>query len=170
MSVRPIRLLGDPVLTTRASEVEPSQLPGLRTQVQDMFETMEEAGGVGLAANQIGSLARVLVFDTRGIDGSGMRGHLINPRWKKLNDVLSTATEGCLSIPGVSAEVTRPETIVASGIDVDGRAVSIVASGLTGRCLQHEIDHLDGILYLDHLEKEQRKEVMAVIRSSDWFN
>lgn len=170
MTVRPIRLFGDPVLTTAASEVPPTHhaSDALRAQVADMFETMDAAGGVGLAANQIGKLNRVIVFDTTH-EPSGIRGHLINPTWHPLGEERQLGPEGCLSIPDVSADVDRAQRVLARGRDVSGRTVAITASGLLARCLQHECDHLAGVLYLKHLDAEQRKTTMATIRAADWF-
>lgn len=170
MTVRPIRLFGDPVLTTAARDVPAGDFGSqrLRTQVADMLETMDDAGGVGLAANQIGQLNRVLVFDTTH-QPSGFRGHLINPTWEPLGEQRQLGTEACLSIPDVSAEVDRAEQVVARGMDLEGRPLTLVASGLLARCLQHEIDHLDGVLYLKRLDPQQRKAAMAEIRSLTWF-
>lgn len=171
MTVRPIRLFGDPVLTSVAKEVPATEFgsDSLRTQVADMLETMDAAGGVGLAANQIGKLNRVFVFDTSH-QPSGIRGHIVNPTWTALGDERQLGPEGCLSIPEISAEVDRAAQVVARGVDLEGRPMTIVASGLLARCLQHEADHLDGILYLKRLSSEQRKLTMAEIRASDWFN
>lgn len=168
MTIRPIRLFGDPVLSSPAKEVSAFGTDSLRSLVGDMFATMDDAGGVGLAANQIGRLDRVFVYDTTH-QPSGMRGHLINPVWRPLGDVRRSGPEGCLSIPGISADTPRHATVAVRGFDVDGRRVSLVASGLLARCVQHESDHLDGVLFLYRLSPEARKDAMAAVRSSAWF-
>ncbi len=168
MTVREVRIFGDPVLTSRAEEITDFD-EALATLVDDMFDTMEDAGGVGLAANQIGVLRRVFVFDTSHADG-GLRGHVINPVWEPVTDDTQTGNEGCLSIPDVQAETTRYETVRLSGKDKDGNSIGLVASGLLARCIQHETDHLDGVLFLKRLDPAERKAAMGVIRASDWFN
>lgn len=164
MAQRPLRYFGDPVLTTAASPVERFD-DGLRVLVRDMEATMDAAGGVGLAANQIGVTQRVFVYACLG-----MRGHLINPVWHPLGDAMQTGGEGCLSIPGIRAEVTRHAAVVATGYDMYGRPVTLRANGLLARCIQHETDHLDGVLFLSRMEPADRKAAMAEIRAADWFN
>lgn len=168
MTVRDVRIFGDPVLTSRAAEVTDFDEP-LAVLVDDMFDTMEAAGGVGLAANQVGVLRRVFVFDCSHSDG-GLRGHIINPVWEPIGEQMQSGGEGCLSIPGVKAETTRYEQVTLSGADIHGNSVALIASGLLARCIQHETDHLDGILFLKRLAPEERKAAMGTIRVSDWFN
>ncbi|WBT07766.1 peptide deformylase [Corynebacterium sp. SCR221107] len=168
MTVLDIRLFGDPVLTTRAEEITEFDHT-LETLVEDMLETMDVAGGVGLAANQVGVLRRVFVYDCSHVE-DGLRGHIINPVWEAIGEETQTGPEGCLSIPDISAETTRFATVKVSGQDLHGNPVSMVASGLMARCIQHETDHLDGVLFLRRLEKDARKEAMATIRRSEWFN
>ncbi len=168
MTIRDIRIFGDPVLTTPAQEVTEFD-SGLATLVADMFETMDDAGGVGLAANQVGVLRQVFVFDCSHTE-DGLRGHIINPVWEPVGDETQTGSEGCLSIPGISAETIRYETVQATGVDLDGKPVTLLASGLMARCIQHESDHLQGVLFLKRLQPEQRKAAMAEIRQSEWFN
>lgn len=168
MSVRDIRLYGDPVLTSRASEIETFDA-GLETLAADMLETMDSAGGVGLAANQIGLTKRIFAFDCSHVQG-GLRGAIINPQWHPLSQQAQTGREGCLSIPGISLETRRYNSVVVSGRDVRGNALALVARGLMARCIQHESDHLDGILFLQRLEPGLRKDAMREIRSSEWFN
>lgn len=165
MALRPIRMYGDPVLNTRATEVNDFGSPKLRTQVADMLETMDAARGVGLAANQIGLLNRVIVFDTSHIPG-GFRGHLLNPRWEAIGEQRQVGREGCLSIPGISLDTERYQQVQVRGVDQDGRPVAIQASGLLARCFQHEIDHLDGILFLKRLSPELRKQANAQLAES----
>lgn len=168
MTVLDIRLFGDPVLTTRAEEITEFDHT-LETLVEDMLETMDVAGGVGLAANQVGVLRRVFVYDCSHVE-DGLRGHIVNPVWEAIGEETQTGHEGCLSIPDISAETTRFATVKVSGQDLHGNPVSMVASGLMARCIQHETDHLDGVLFLRRLEKDARKEAMATIRRSEWFN
>ncbi|OFS22579.1 peptide deformylase [Corynebacterium sp. HMSC04H06] len=175
MTLRQIRLFGDPVLNTAADAVT-SFGPGLRALARDMLETMDEAGGVGLAANQVGVTQRVFVYDCP--DGSARRrGVLVNPSWAPVLPgadgeaaTLVLGREGCLSIPGVPGTVPRHERVVVSGTDEWGRPVCLLTGGLLARCIQHESDHLDGVLFLAHLSTEDRREAMAAIRSADWFN
>ncbi|GAB3943978.1 peptide deformylase [Corynebacterium tapiri] len=162
MSPLDVRLLGDPVLKTRAADIPLDKLgPDSRygRLVDDMLETMDHAGGVGLAANQVGLLERIIVFDA-----SGMRGHLINPVITPLGQTRAIGVEGCLSIPGVRAPVERPACVVARGVDKRGASVSITATGLLARCLQHEVDHLDGILFYQRLSAEERRRVNPLLR------
>lgn len=163
MTIRPIRIFGDPILNTQATPVERFD-DSVVSLAADMLETMDDAGGVGLAANQIGLAKRVFVYDC-----DGMRGALINPEWKAIDDVVQIDVEGCLSIPDLQAEVARHETVVARGRDEFGRPVTLRANGLLARCIQHETDHLDGVLFLRRLEPEVRKEAMQMIRGMDWY-
>lgn len=163
MTTRRIRYFGDPILNSAAAPVARFDA-SLEALVRDMFATMDSAGGVGLAANQIGVARRVFVFDCQG-----MRGALVNPVWRPLGHTTQTGAEGCLSIPGVRAPVTRHEQVIATGADRDGRAVTIRAGGLLARCIQHETDHLDGVLFLARMEPQDRQEAMAAIRAADWF-
>lgn len=162
MTTRPIRLFGDPILNTAAAPVERFDAP-LSALAADMLETMAEAGGVGLAANQVGVAKRIFVYSCQG-----MTGALVNPVWRPLGKGTQTGVEGCLSIPGIRAEVTRHAEVVASGLDVRGRPVAIRASGLLARCIQHESDHLDGVLFLTRMDPADRKAAMAKIRVADW--
>ncbi len=168
MTIRDIRMFGDPVLTTRAEEVTDFD-DTLAALVSDMLETMDHAEGVGLASNQIGVARRVFVFDCTHVD-NGLRGHIVNPVWEPVGDGMQTGSEGCLSIPGISKDTERHNTVQVAGQDLHGNPISLVASGLMARCIQHETDHLDGVLFLRRLRPELRKEAMAEIRTSDWFN
>lgn len=163
MTIRKVVLMGDPVLNTAAAAVTEFD-ETLRTLVADMYETMDAAGGVGLAANQVGVAKRVFVFDCQGL-----RGHIVNPQWCPIDESMQHGPEGCLSIPGVQQEVERFNNVVASGFDMEGRRVAIRGTGLLARCIQHETDHLEGILFLDRMGRAQRKQAMAEIRQSSWF-
>ena len=128
MSLRGIRIYGDPVLGSRAEEVSTFDR-GLRILVNDMLETMDEAGGVGLAANQVGILKRIFVYDCSHTQ-SGLRGAIVNPVWTPLGAQQQIGPEGCLSIPGISAQTTRFNRVFVSGQDIEGRPLSMVAAGL----------------------------------------
>ena len=153
---------------SRAEEISKFDA-GLRALASDMLETMDKAGGVGLAANQVGILKRIFVYDCSHTQ-SGLRGAIVNPIWTPVGEQQQTGPEGCLSIPGISAETTRCNQVFVSGQDIEGCPVSMVASGLMARCIQHETDHLDGVLFLQRLEAPVRKEAMRAIRESEWFN
>ena len=168
MSLRELRIYGDPVLGSRAEEISKFDA-GLRALASDMLETMDKAGGVGLAANQVGILKRIFVYDCSHTQ-SGLGGAIVNPVWTPVGEQQQTGPEGCLSIPGISAETTRFNQVFVSGQDIEGRPVSMVASGLMARCIQHETDHLDGVLFLQRLDAPVRKEAMRAIRESEWFN
>ena len=168
MTVREVRLYGDPVLTTRAEEITEFG-PSLERLAQDMLETMEDAGGVGLAANQIGVTKRIFVFDCSHFQ-NGLRVAVINPEWEAVGEEMQLGTEGCLSIPGISQPTERFSTVRLRGYDPQGQPVSMLASGLMARCIQHETDHLDGVLFLQRLSDELRKESMKTIRQAEWFN
>ncbi|HEU5049045.1 MAG TPA: peptide deformylase [Gemmatimonadales bacterium] len=154
MALLPLHLLGSPVLRQRSDEVAAVD-DEVRALIASMFETMDASQGVGLAANQVGVARRVAV-----IDADGHRIALVNPRIVSAEG-RATAEEGCLSIPEVFAEVTRPERIVLEALDADGRSYRLETGGLAARAVQHEIDHLDGILFLDHLGPIKRKMLMA---------
>lgn len=159
-----VRIFGDPVLRTRAEEIStPTEVH--RELVENMVETMHENRGVGLAANQVGVLERVFVYDCDGISG-----HIINPVWEALDEETLYEEEGCLSIPDVKYPVTRHAKVRVTGVDVDNNPIDFVAEGLLARCVQHETDHLDGVLFLKRLTPELRKEAMGTIRNSEWFN
>jgi peptide deformylase len=152
-----IRQYGDPVLRARAHEVEDIDAP-LVALVEAMVETMYDAPGTGLAANQIGVQKRVFVYDV----GEGARA-VVNPRIVEGTGEW-TYEEGCLSIPGLSWPVVRPNEIHLVGLDLDGNEVSIEGRELEGRVFQHELDHLDGVLLVERLDEEQRKEALRILR------
>ena len=162
MSIQPIRLFGDPVLTTPASAVTDFDKE-LRILVQDLTETMLEAPGAGLAAPQIGVPLRVFVWD---VDEA--IGHLINPTLD-LSVELQDGEEGCLSFPALSYETPRAFRAVAKGFNMYGEPITVEGTELLARCLQHETDHLDGIVFIDRLSVEDRKLAMKEIRESEWF-
>jgi peptide deformylase len=158
----PIRLLGDPVLRSRAAEVVDFDKE-LRRLVQDLTETMLDAPGAGLAAPQIGVGLRVFTWF---VDDEV--GHLVNPTLT-LSEEVQDGPEGCLSIPGLVIDCRRALSVVAHGFDMHGEPVVVEGSERLARALQHETDHLDGILFLDRLDREARRAAMKEIRESDWF-
>ncbi|MFT3862958.1 MAG: peptide deformylase [Solirubrobacterales bacterium] len=157
---------GDPVLKSRASPVEEFG-PELREEVERMIRIMQDGMGVGLAATQLGVLRRILVFQA-GPDNEPSA--LINPKIEWTSDELAIAEEGCLSLPRVTMDVERPLHARFSGRDVDGEAVVLEASGLEARVLQHEIDHLDGVLILDRTERKQRKAALRALREGGSYH
>ena len=161
MSVRDIRLFGDPVLRTVAAPVVDFDKQ-LRQLVQDLTDTMLEAPGAGLAAPQIGVGLRVFTYNVEDVVG-----HLINPELT-LTDETQTGDEGCLSIPGLTLDCTRAFGVVARGFDMYGEPVVIEGTEMLARCIQHETDHLDGILFVDRLDAETRKAALKAIRESEW--
>ena len=155
--VRDIVTLGHPVLRTRAEPVAAFD-DELRALVQDMFETMYRAEGIGLAANQVGVLGQVLVVDIQNEqDPPAGRMAIVNPRIVAVTDELERASEGCLSIPGMEETVERPRGVRVEGFDPDGKPVTVEAEALLGRALQHEVDHLEGILFIDRLSPLKRR-------------
>ncbi len=157
---------GDPVLKSRASPVEDFG-PELHAEVERMIHIMQDGMGVGLAATQLGVLRRVLVFQA-GNDNEPSA--LINPKIEWTSDELAIAEEGCLSLPRVTMDVERPLHARFTGRDVEGEPVVIEASGLEARVLQHEIDHLDGVLILDRTERQQRKAALRALRSGESYH
>jgi peptide deformylase len=162
MSIMPIRHFGDPVLTTPASEVIDFDKE-LRVLVKDLTDTMLDAPGAGLAAPQIGVPLRVFVWD---VDEA--LGHLINPTLD-LSDEMQDGDEGCLSFPDLVYPTPRSFRAVAKGFNIHGEPITVEGTELLARALQHETDHLNGILFIDRLSEEDRKSAMREIRESDWF-
>jgi peptide deformylase len=157
---------GDPVLKSKASPVAAFG-PELRAEVERMVAIMRDGMGVGLAATQLGILRRLLVFQA-GPDSEPTA--LVNPEVEWLSEEAVVAEEGCLSLPRVSVDVERPLHARVSGRDADGEEVVIEASGLEARVLQHEIDHLDGVLILDRTEREQRKGALRALREGGSYS
>ncbi len=153
-----IRMFGDPVLKTRAAPVE-SFDGSLAHLAEEMLVTMREHEGVGLAANQVGRLKRVLVA---AVEEETFV--LVNPVVEEAADTTGQALEGCLSIPEIQVEVERPTAVTISAQDSSGAPLRIEASGLLARIFQHEIDHLDGVLILDRTDRESRKAAMRELR------
>lgn len=152
-----IRLFGDPVLRQRTSDVTEIDGP-LKQLADDMLETMYAAPGVGLAAPQVGIQKRIFVYDA----GEGP-AVVINPRISESSGEW-TFEEGCLSVPGLSWPIVRPREILLEGIDLDGNALAIEAEEYLARVYQHEVDHLDGVLLIERLDPDQRKQAMRTLR------
>jgi peptide deformylase len=172
MTVCPIRIVGDPVLHTPTRLVTEFD-EALHSLVADMFDTMAAAQGVGLAANQIGVDLRLFVYDCMGPQDVRYRGVVVNP-------VLETSErpetmpdpdddwEGCLSVPGESFPTGRASWAKVTGVDAEGAPVTVEGTGLLARCLQHETDHLDGILYLNRLVGRHAREAKKMLKAQGW--
>lgn len=161
MSIQNIRLFGDPVLRTPAEPVVDFDKE-LRQLVRDLTDTMVDAPGAGLAAPQIGVGLRVFTY---WVDGE--LGHLVNPDLD-LSSELQEGPEGCLSFPGLQFDTPRSLRVVARGFNQFGEPVRLEGSELLARAIQHETDHLDGILFIDRLDREQRKLAMKAVREAEW--
>jgi peptide deformylase len=163
VTVQTIRLFGDPVLRTPADPVVDFDKQ-LRTLVADLTETMLDAPGVGLAAPQIGVGLRVFTYH---VDDE-QSGHLINPMLHFPSDEDQDGEEGCLSIPGLKFDCRRREHVVAHGQNQYGDPITVEGTALLARCVQHETDHLDGVLFVDRLDAETKKAAMKAIREAEW--
>jgi peptide deformylase len=161
VAVQPIRLFGDPVLRTRAEPVVDFDAE-LRRLVKDLSDTMMDAPGAGLAAPQLGVSLRVFTYH---VDDE--LGHLVNPELD-LSAETQDGPEGCLSLPGLEYDCVRAQRVVAKGFDQYGEPVVIEGSDLLARCIQHETDHLDGVLFIDRLDRAARKAAMKAIREAEW--
>ena len=158
MTIRPIRELGDPVLRTPSDEVRAFD-GWLAALVRDLEETVDNPGRAGVAAPQIGVNARVFSYNIDGVIG-----HMVNPVIVERSEEIQDGDEGCLSVPGIWAPTVRALRCVAEGFDVDGKPLRIEGEGLMARCLQHEVDHLDGKVFLDGLTGEARKTALRALR------
>ena len=162
MSVREIRLFGDPILKSECEPVaEPTKIAAL---VQDLIDTTSLPGRAGVAANQIGVGLRVFAYN---VDGEV--GYLINPELTALEGEKLEIDEGCLSVPGLWHKTPRFERATARGYQLDGSQIEVSGEGLMAQALQHECDHLDGLLYLDRLNPEERKLALRSLREQEWF-
>jgi peptide deformylase len=164
VTVQPIRVFGDPVLRTPAEPVTDFDAE-LRKLVADLTDTMREQAGAGLAAPQLGVGLRVFAFDVDDV-----LGHLVNPVLSFPDEEEQDGPEGCLSIPGLYFDTKRRMNVVAKGYNSFGDPVQLVGTGLMSRCVQHETDHLDGVLFIDRLDATARKEAMKAIREADWYD
>jgi peptide deformylase len=163
----PVVHLGQPVLRSECDPVT-SFGPDLAQLVADMFDVMYRAGGVGLAANQIGVGLRVFVFDCGEDGGHGEVGHVVNPTLVGTGGGAVTDHEGCLSLPGLTFPTPRADWAAVEGVDQAGRPVRYEGKGYVARCLQHECDHLDGTVYIDKLSGDTRRTALRAVREADW--
>jgi peptide deformylase len=161
MAIQPIRIFGDPVLRATARPVTTFDKE-LRRLVKDLTETMLDAPGAGLAAPQLGVSLRVFTYNVDGVVG-----HLINPDLS-LSEEEQDGPEGCLSLPGLRYDTKRAFGVVARGFNMHGEPVTVEGTQLLSRCIQHETDHLDGIIFIDRLDREQRKAALKAIREAEW--
>jgi peptide deformylase len=166
VALRFVRQWGDPVLKSRARPVERFD-DELRAQVEQMGRIMEDALGIGLAANQVGKLQRIVVYR---VEPDSPVNAVVNPVLEWSGEELESAEEGCLSLQGVTVEVERPLYVRVRALDEHGEPITIEASGLEARVLQHEIDHLDGVLILDRTERGQRKGALRALREGGSYS
>ncbi|KJF66688.1 peptide deformylase [Rhizobium nepotum] len=159
MTIKPLIILPDPVLRQQSRPIEQVDAEVLRL-ADDMLETMYDAPGIGLAAIQVGVPRRMLVIDVSRDDEEKKPVVFINPEILKVSDDVSAYEEGCLSIPDYYAEVERPASLTMRYVDRDGKQQTIDADGLLATCLQHEIDHLNGILFIDRISRLKREMVI----------
>ncbi len=164
MTVVPIRLFGDPLLRTPAEPVRDFDAE-LRQLVGDLEQTMLAAPGAGLAAPQIGVGLRVFTYH---VDDE-QAGHLVNPVLHFPDEAMQDGEEGCLSIPGVAFDCRRRANVIAHGQNMWGDPITVEGTARLARCIQHESDHLDGVLFLDRLDADTRKAAMRAIRESEWW-
>lgn len=162
-----MRLLGDPVLHAPCEPVTDFGR-GLGELIEDLFATMYAARGVGLAANQIGVAKRVFVYDCPDDEDVRHLGHVVNPRLVQADDLLLRGPEGCLSLPGIEAGTERYDRAVVEGVTRDGAPVRVAGSGFFARCLQHECDHLEGLVYADRLTGWRRARTLRAARRAPW--
>jgi peptide deformylase len=162
MAIRPVRLFGDPILRTVADPVTDFDKQ-LRNLVKDLTQTLDDAQGAGLAAPQIGVGLRVFAY----VVGSE-RGYLVNPELSFPDDEEQDGEEGCLSFPGIYYDVKRRLNTVARGFTDRGDPVQLVGTDVLARCIQHETDHLDGVLFIDRMDPATRKQAMKAIREANW--
>ncbi|HET6393541.1 MAG TPA: peptide deformylase [Blastococcus sp.] len=159
MTIRPIREVGDPVLRTPSDEVKAFDRD-VAALVRDLLETVDHPGRAGLAAPQIGVGLRAFSYNIDGVIG-----HVVNPVIVELSEETQDGDEGCLSVPGIWAPTVRAMHAVVQGFDVHGEPLELEGSGLMARCLQHEVDHLDGKLFLDRLTGDARKGALRALRN-----
>ncbi|RCV55867.1 peptide deformylase [Marinitenerispora sediminis] len=163
MTMRPIVYFGDPVLTAPTTPVTTFD-QHTEALVRDLLDTVDAPGRAGVAATQIGVGLRVFSYNVEG-----RIGYVINPEIAELSEEVQDDGEGCLSVPGLWYPTKRAQHAVVTGVDLRNEPVTLHGSGLMARCLQHETDHLDGVLYLDRLERDDRRAAMREVRQSAWF-
>jgi len=162
MAVRPIRVFGDPVLRSVSKPILDID-EGVRGLVTDLVDSVAEPGRAGVAAPQIGVGLRAFSYNVDGVIG-----YVLNPELEVSGDPVPTG-EGCLSVPGLWHDALRHPWARVTGIDLNGEEIVIEGEGLLAQALQHECDHLEGMLYLDRLPKDVRRQAMREVRESDWF-
>lgn len=163
MAVRPIRLFGDPILRSPTDPIEPTG-PRAQAIVDDLLDTVKIPGRAGVAANQIGVGFRVFSYN---IDGT--IGYLINPTLVSVSGEPELMAEGCLSVPDLSFPRLRSPRATARGFQLDGSEIEVSGEGLLAQALQHELDHLDGIVYIEGLEPDTKRDALRQIRQASWF-
>ncbi|MDD7930239.1 peptide deformylase [Microbacterium thalli] len=163
MTVRAIRFFGDPVLKSPAAAIDTID-DGVRSLVRDLLDTVELPGRAGVAAPQIGVGLRAFSYNVDGVIG-----YILNPRLVEVSGDPALIGEGCLSVPNLWHDTLRHPYARAVGIDLDGNDITLEGEGLMAQALQHECDHLDGILYLDRLSPAERRVAMREVRESSWF-
>lgn len=163
MTERPIRIFGDPVLKTQTEEIVVID-DKIRSLVGDLVDTVKIPGRAGVAATQIGVGLRAFSYNVHG-----EIGYILNPHIVETRGEVELVEEGCLSVPNLWFKTPRYPFARVEGIDLDGNAVYVEGDGLMAQALQHECDHLDGMVYLDRLDPLTRKEAMRQVRESDWF-
>jgi peptide deformylase len=163
---RKIRVVGDPVLAARCREVTAFDAE-LARLIDEMFASMAVAEGVGLAAPQIGVDLQVFVYDCVDADGVRHVGHVVNPSITTSGEPM-LGDEGCLSVPGPYQELSRSSVATVTGVDKSGKPVEVTGTGFFARCLQHETDHLRGVLYIDHLPRNRRRRVLRDMEPFEW--
>ena len=163
MAVREIRVFGDPVLRTPTTPVNPAD-PATAELVADLVDTVELPGRAGVAATQIGVGSRAFSYNVDGVIG-----YILNPELVEVSGEPALVDEGCLSVPGFYFPRLRYPFARVKGVDLDGNELELSGEGLMAQALQHEVDHLDGKLFIEGLEKETKREAMRLIRASDWF-
>jgi peptide deformylase len=165
--VRPLTLLGDALLHAHCTQVTEFG-PELAELVEDLFATMYAAQGVGLAANQVGDSLRVFVYDCPDDEDVRHLGHVVIPRLVETDGVVIRGPEGCLSLPGLEAGTERYDHAVIEGFTVTGEPVTVHGTGFFARCLQHECDHLEGHVYVDHLTGWRKRRVLRQAARASW--
>lgn len=163
MAIRQLRYFGNPVLKTAAKPITTFD-DATRRLVDDLMETVDQPGRAGLAAPQIGVSLRAFSYL---VDDA--HGYVINPELVELSEEEQEGDEGCLSVPGLWFPTHRAMRATVRGVDLHDNPITVSGEGLMARCLQHETDHLDGIVYLDRLTRPERRKAMREVRASDWF-
>lgn len=164
MTIREIRIFGDPVLKTASDLIRDFKAPAVQQLVQDLLDTVEPPGRAGVAAPQIGVNLRAFSYNVEG-----QVGCILNPKIVSVSGPVEEIEEGCLSVPGLWHRTPRHGYARVKGFDPNGNPVELAGEGLMAQMLQHECDHLDGLLYLDRLLPDSRKAAMRELRSTDWF-